>query len=76
MLRELLSSCQDENDQFRKKLDSLTQQNSVLMQDLSLQRADKSKELSEIRADLKLKAFELASLGAKYEVSQSYWLLL
>lgn len=68
MLRDLLSSCREENNQLNKKLENTMQQNAALMHDLSIIRADKSKELAEVRADIRLKSFELTSLGAKYEV--------
>ena len=52
-----------ENEQLKRKMENLTSELSVLMKEHSTAVSEKTNEISELRASLKMKIFELTALG-------------
>ena len=68
MLREAKTSVEHEATQLRLRNDSLAQQLSLAQQELLAVQQDKNTAISELRAEMKMKAFELTTLGVSFEV--------
>lgn len=68
VLREAKTSIEHEANQLRLRNDSLSQQVSQLQQELHALQHEKGSTISELRAELKMKAFELTTLGVSFEV--------
>jgi len=72
MLRDVLESVRADLDSLQHKWDICNRDNLALAGELTQVKIQKSNELAEIRAELKLKAFECTSLSAKYEVRYTH----
>lgn len=68
MLREAKTSIEQESNQLRLRNDSLSQQLSQAQQEMLALQQDKNTTIGELRAELKMKAFELTTLGVSFEV--------
>lgn len=69
VLREAKASLEAEIESTRRRFDSLTAEHNELLKSHALSISERNKEISELRADLKMKIFELTALGASFEVS-------
>lgn len=69
MLREAKASTDNEVAQLRLRNDNLTTQIAHLQQSALNTTNDKNSVISELRAELKMKSFELTTLGVSFEVS-------
>ena len=67
MLRESKTSLENECNQLRLRNDSLCQQCAAVQQEMSNVQHDKNNVICELRAELKMKAFELTTLGVSFE---------
>ena len=68
VLREAKTSTENELNQLRLRNDALTSQLSMAQQALLNTANDKNNVISELRAELKMKSFELTTLGVSFEV--------
>jgi len=68
VLREAKTSTENELNQLRLRNDALTAQLSMAQQALLNTANDKNNVISELRAELKMKSFELTTLGVSFEV--------
>lgn len=68
VLREAKSAMEAECHQLRQRNDSLAQQLSLLQQEMVSAQQDKNNAISDLRAEVKMKAFELTTLGVTFEV--------
>ncbi len=57
-----------ELDIARRRLDEQTAKAENAVKELSIVKSEHGIEVSQLRAELKLKSFELSSLGASFEV--------
>lgn len=71
ILKEAKDSLESECDTLRKREDTYINENRRLIKELSQLNIDKNQEISELRAELKMKIFEVTSLGASYEEKMS-----
>eukprot|EP01032_Pedospumella_encystans_P010921 gene10921-12742_t len=67
VLREAKTSTENELNQLRLRNDALTSQLSMAQQALLNTANDKNNVISELRAELKMKSFELTTLGVSFE---------
>lgn len=74
VLREAKTSTENELNQLRLRNDALTSQLSMAQQALLNTANDKNNVISELRAELKMKSFELTTLGVSFEVQ--YFVLM
>lgn len=68
VLRETMISLENECNQLRYRNDTLSQLINQSQQELSNQIQEKNSIISDLRAELKMKAFELTRLGVSFEV--------
>ena len=68
VLREGKTSIENECNQLRLRNDSLNQQLNQLQQELSNVNYEKNNIISELRAEIKMKSFELTRIGVSFEV--------
>lgn len=68
LLRDNLSQIENDCDQLKKKLEFANIENSQLVRELALVQTSKCEEITDVRAELKLKSFELSTLGIRFEV--------
>jgi chromosome segregation ATPase len=68
VLREAKASLETECDRLRHRVDQLSAELSVLLKEHTGAMGERTKEVSELRADLKMKIFELTALGTSFEV--------
>lgn len=68
ILREIRASLEQENDTQRRKIESLNADNLSLHKEQQSMKSVKDNEIIQLQTELKLKNFELTSLGASYEV--------
>lgn len=68
MLKEAKVSLENECAQLRRRNDALSLDISALQREMNGSLSHKSGEVSELRAELKMKSFELTALGVNYEV--------
>ncbi len=68
VLRETVESNEAEIAQLRRRCDSLAKEVQILTKEHAAYNYEKNKELSELHAELKMKAFQLTALGATFEV--------
>eukprot|EP01038_Epipyxis_sp_PR26KG_P012270 gene12270-16453_t len=71
VLRETKESLEHENENLKRRNESLTVESIQLQREISQLSNDKNNEISELRADLKMKAFELNALGITFEERMS-----
>jgi len=69
VLRETMTSLEHECNQLRYRNDTLSQLVNQSQQELSSQIQDRNNIISELKTELKMKAFELTRLGVSFEVS-------
>lgn len=55
-------------EQLRRRSDLADANNSALVREMSASNSDKNQEISQVRAELKMRSFELTALGATFEV--------
>lgn len=72
VLRETMTSLENECSQLRHRNDALSQVVNQSQQELSNQMQDRNTIISDLRAELKMKAFELTRLGVSFEVVYEY----
>lgn len=70
VLREAKLSLENECNQLKRRNDTLLLDVSSLQREMNATVSQKNNEISEVRAELKMKSFELTSLGVNYEVSR------
>ena len=70
ILREIRASLEQENEAQRRKIESLNADNLALYKEQQSMKSVKDNEIIQLQTELKLKNFELTSLGASYEVPQ------
>ena len=70
VLREAKTSLEGENDKLKHRVESLGNELSVLLKEHTMAMGERTKEVSELRADLKMKIFELTALGTSFEVRE------
>ena len=68
VLREMKASLENECGELRRRNDSLSQLVSESQKELSSQMHEKTSIIGDLRAELKMKAFELTRLGVSFEV--------
>jgi hypothetical protein len=68
VLRETKVSVESECNQLRQRNDALSQQLALLQQELVNTAQDRNNAVSDLRAELKMKGFELTTLGVTFEV--------
>jgi hypothetical protein len=68
VLREAKASVENECNQLRLRNDTLSQQLSLVHQEMVNVQQDKNNTISDLRAELKMKGFELTTLGVTFEV--------
>jgi hypothetical protein len=68
VLREAKASVENECHQLRLRNDTLSQQLSLVQQEMVNAQQDKNNTISDLRAELKMKSFELTTLGVTFEV--------
>ena len=69
ILREIRASLEQENDAQRRKIEAINAENLALYKEQQTMRSEKDNEIIQLQTELKLKNFELTSLGASYEVT-------
>ena len=62
-MREAKTSLEMENEQLKRKVEHLGSELSVLLKEHTTSVSEKTNEISELRASLKMKIFELTALG-------------
>lgn len=67
VLREAKLSLENECEQLRRRTEVLASENIQLQREVSGLHSEKSAEISDVRAELKMKSFELTSLGTAFE---------
>lgn len=68
VLRETMTSLENECNQLRYRNDTLSQLMNQSQEELSNQIQERNTIISDLRAELKMKAFELTRLGVSFEV--------
>lgn len=68
VLLEAKQSLEAECVQLRRRNDALSADLTALRQEMHASSGEKSDELSGVRAELRVKSFELATLGVSFEV--------
>jgi hypothetical protein len=68
VLRETKVSVESECNQLRQRNDALSQQVALLQQEVVNTAQDRNNAVSDLRAELKMKGFELTTLGVTFEV--------
>lgn len=71
VLREAKASLDVERENLRRRNDTLVLENKRLTKEMSDLDAVMNRELSDLRAELKMKTFEIGALGASYEERMS-----
>ena len=72
VLREAKTSLESENELLRRKVDHLTEEVQQVSRQMTTSLHEKGCELQDLRSDLKMKIFELGSLGATFEQRMSH----
>lgn len=67
VLREAKTSLDNECNQLRQRNDTLSQQITALQSEMSVLHHEKNSVISELRAEVKMKGFELTQLGVSFE---------
>lgn len=65
----MVEALRSEKDATERKLEKVSSENFDMSKELALLKIEKSNEISEMKAELKLKAFEIMTLGVKFEVT-------
>jgi len=68
LLRETVQSLEVSSEQLRRGNEGLQKELALLQREGAAGLLDKGQELSELRAELRIKSFELTSLGVHFEV--------
>ena len=69
VLREAKTSLEMENEQLKRKVEHLSSELSMLLKEHTTSVSEKTNEISELRASLKMKIFELTALGDQHTLS-------
>jgi progesterone-induced-blocking factor 1 len=68
VLREARTQLEGEKEHLQRKCDSLASQLRDKEREAALTLSERTKEIADLRADLKMKSFELSVLGTSFEV--------
>lgn len=68
MLREIKNSLENELELTKRRVDEQASRADNLSSQLSTITAEKNLEISQLRAEMKLRSFELSTLGTNFEV--------
>ena len=67
LLRELQTSLENENNNYKRKIELSANEMMTLNKEIQLLKAVRESEVGQLRGELRLKSFECSSLGSAFE---------